>query len=309
MRSTRAVAVGAALIALIATASCGTASPSDKAVNAASTHEPNKDAITVVAAENFYGDLATQIGGDHVKVTSILSNPEADPHLFEPGSQTGLAVATADLVIANGAGYDAFVDRLVQAAPRSNRVVVSIADALGVSGTDVNPHLWYDVSRLPEVVEAISSGLVKVNPAHQEDYRRGEQRVLESLRPLQEALATLDRLHAGSRVAATEPVADYLLRAAGLVDLTPEAFTSAIENGSEPTPQAVATTRALLTDRAVKVLIYNLQTEDKITIELKNLAESNGIPVVGVTETMPPGMHMQAWQLDQIKALTQALSG
>jgi zinc/manganese transport system substrate-binding protein len=266
-------------------------------------------AITVVAAENFYGDLVSQIGGDHTKVTSILSNPEADPHLFEPNSQNGLAVAKADVVIVNGVGYDSFVDRLMAAAPRQNRVVVSIADALGVRGSDVNPHLWYDVSRLSEIVEAISNGLVEADPAHRDDYRSGEKRVLESLQPLQEAVAHLDRLHAGTRVAATEPVADYLLRAAGLVDVTPEEFASAIENGSEPTPQAVAATRALLINREVKMLIYNLQTEDKTTLDLKSLAESNAIPVVGVTETMPPGVNMQGWQLDQIKALTQALGG
>jgi zinc/manganese transport system substrate-binding protein len=299
----RAVAAGAALISMLAAAGCSTATGSSTGSSA------SPGAISVVAAENFYGDLTSQIGGDHVKVTSILTNPEADPHLYEPNSKIGLAVATADLVIANGAGYDAFVDRLVQAAPRSGRVVISIADVLGATGPDLNPHLWYDVPRLPEIVTAITNALIEADPAHRDDFRNGEQRVLDSLHPLQDAVATLERLHAGARVAATEPVADYLLRAAGLVDVTPPAFTDAIESGSEPSPQAVAATRALLTDRTVKVLIYNLQTEDKITQALKSLAQAQGIPVIGVTETMPTGTHLQAWQLDQIQELTRALGG
>src|SRR5437016_14446960 len=140
--------------------------------------------LAVVAAENVYGDIAAQIGGAHVSVTSILSDPNADPHLFEPGTRNGLAVAQARLVIQNGAGYDAFMTKLENAAPSSHRLVVTVADALGVHGRDANPHLWYDVPALGRVARAIATGLERADPAHAADYAAGLRRFTTSLRPL-----------------------------------------------------------------------------------------------------------------------------
>ena len=140
--------------------------------------------LAVVAAENVYGDIAAQIGGAHVSVTSILSDPNADPHLFEPGTRNGLAVAQTRLVIQNGAGYDAFMTKLENAAPSSHRIVVTIADVLGVHGKDANPHLWYDVPELGRIAGAIAAGLVRADPAHAADYRAGLRRFTTSLRPL-----------------------------------------------------------------------------------------------------------------------------
>src|SRR5881409_3446902 len=127
--------------------------------------------LDVVAAENFYGDIAQQLGGRHVAVSSILSDPHADPHLFEPGTVVGAEVATAGLVIENGLDYDAFVDRLLSAAPNQARKVVSIAGALHVEGADANPHLWYDTPRLPQIAKAIADGLASADPAHAAEYR------------------------------------------------------------------------------------------------------------------------------------------
>ncbi len=263
--------------------------------------------VDVVAAENFYGDMVSQIGGSHVSVTSILSSPDADPHLFEPGSQTGLAVATAKLVIVNGVGYDAFMDKLIAATPNSHRTVVNVADALGVRGHDANPHLWYDVPHLPQIVAAITDGLIEADPANKSVYVAGQQRFLDALKPLQTAVAELGQRYSSSRVASTEPVAGYLLDAAGLVEETPDSFSQAIENGVEPSPQAVAAMRSLFAGRQVKVLLYNTQTQDSVTLDIKALATANGIPVVGVSETMPAGADFQTWQLDQVRALSRAL--
>src|SRR5947208_16340672 len=130
-------------------------------------------ALDVVASTNVYGDLAAQIGGSHVHVTSVLTNPDADPHLFEPGTQNGLAVAQARVVIQNGAGYDDFMSKLESASPNGSRVVVTIADVLGVHGRDANPHLWYDVPRLPQIAGAIAAGLEKSDPKHADAYRAG----------------------------------------------------------------------------------------------------------------------------------------
>jgi zinc/manganese transport system substrate-binding protein len=265
--------------------------------------------LSVVAAENVYGDIARQIGGDHIAVTSILSNPSADPHLFEPGTANGLAVANAKVVIANGVGYDSFIDRLERASPQPTRRVVVVADVLDVHGRDANPHLWYDVPRLPRVSAAIAAVLEGADPEHASTYRAGLLRFDASLAPLDQEVARLRRAYAGQPVAYTEPVPGYLLQAAGLVNLAPVAFTRAIEDGSEPPPAAVAEMMQLFSAHQVRVLLYNDQTVSPITIRVRTAARAAGIPVVGVSETLPPHRSFQTWQLGQAKALEAALSG
>jgi zinc/manganese transport system substrate-binding protein len=272
-----------------------------------SSSAPSGGRVDVVAAENFYGDMIRQIGGAHVTVTSILSDPDADPHLFEPGTRNGLAVSRASLVIQNGVGYDSFMQRLEDAAPSSRRVVVTMADVLGVHGADVNPHLWYDVPRLPRIARAIAAGLARADPAHAPDYRHGLRRFIRSLRPLQRAVVALRADDRGRAVAYTEPVPGYLLLAAGIPSRTPEAFARAIEDGSDPTPQAVAAMTGLFTDHRVAVLLYNSQTASPITTRIREGARRAGVPVVGVTETLPRGKTFQQWQLSQITAIERAL--
>jgi len=263
--------------------------------------------LEVVAAENVYGDIAAQIGGPDAHVTSILTNPSADPHLFEPGTATAAEVSAARVVIENGLGYDAFIDRLLSAAPSSDRSVVTVADVLRVRGADANPHLWYDIPRMPAVATAIERALSVADPTHGDAFRRRLQVFEHSLGPLERAVATIKRQDAGAPVAYTEPVPGYLLEAAGLVVRTPDAFARAIEEGNEPTAQAVATMEALMRGRRVRVLLYNSQATSPITDHIRALARTAGIPVVGVTETLPPGATYQSWQLGQIRALGKAL--
>ena len=264
--------------------------------------------LGVVAAENAYGDIASQIGGAHVSVTSILADPSADPHLFGPGPQNALAVATALLVIQNGAGYDAFMSKLERAAPNGKRSVVTIADVLGVHGRDANPHLWYDVPSLGRIAGAIANGLERTDPAHARAYRTGLHRFIASLLPLQREVAQIRKSFRGKPVAYTEPLPGYLLAAAGLRNLAPSSFTRAIENGTEPSPQAVAAMGALMTERRVRVLLYNSQAVSPITTRAREAAAKAGIPVVAVTETLPAHRTFQQWQLAQAKALHRALS-
>jgi len=272
-----------------------------------SSSTPSHGRVDVVAAENFYGDIVRQIGGRHVAVTSILSDPNADPHLFEPGTRNGLAVSRARLVVQNGLGYDSFMGRLEGAAPSSSRIVVTIADVLGVHGANANPHLWYDVPRLPRIARAIEAGLESADPGHAADYRRGLRRFIAGLGPLRHAVGALRADDRGRAVAYTEPVPGYLLAAAGIPNRTPEAFARAIEDGSEPSPQAVAAMNGLLTGHRVAVLLYNAQTVSPVTTRVQDAARGAGVPVVGVTETLPPGMTFQQWQLSQIRALEHAL--
>jgi len=263
--------------------------------------------LDVVAAENVYGDIARQIGGDRVSVTSILSDPSADPHLFEPQTRNGLAVARATLVIQNGAGYDAFMQRLEDASPSSTRRVVTIADALGVHGKDANPHLWYDVPRLGAIAAAIEGGLERADPAHAASYRAGLRRFDASLAPLRREVARIRSSFAGAPVAYTEPVPGYLVAAAGLRNLAPDAFTRAIEDGSEPSPLAVYEMTKLASGKRIDLLLYNSQTVSPITQRIRDAAAKAGIPVLGVTETLPPGLTFQQWQLGQARQIEAAL--
>ena len=274
---------------------------------AASRLAEAKGTLQLVAAENVYGDIASQIGGPRVHVTSILSDPNADPHLFEPGTRNGLAVAEARLVIQNGLGYDAFMTRLESASPSKSRVVVTIADVLGIHGRDANPHLWYDVPKLTRIAGAIAAGLERVDPAGRATYQAGLRRFVARCAPLRAEVRLLRTQFGGSAVAYTEPVPGYLLAAANLRNLAPPAFTRAIEDGSEPPPAAVAAMESLMSGRKVKVLLYNDQTVSPITTRIRSAAIAHHIPVVGVSETLPPHLTFQQWQLQQARSLASAL--
>lgn len=263
--------------------------------------------LQVVASTNVYGDIARQIGGADVQVTSILSDPNEDPHLFEAGTANGLAVAHAGAVIANGLGYDAFVDKLEEATSTSGRIEVSIADALGVHGSDANPHLWYDVPALGRIAAAIAGALARADPRNEAVYSERRGRFVESLAPLRRAVAAIRATYAGNAVASTEPVPDYLVAAAGLRELAPPAFTRAIENGTEPTPGAFSAMLELVRERRVRVVLYNKQAVSPVTARVRSAAQAAGIPVIGVTETLPAGKTFQSWQLGQVRELAAAL--
>jgi zinc/manganese transport system substrate-binding protein len=263
--------------------------------------------LDVVAAENVYGNIASQIGGPHVSVTSVLTSPSADPHLFEPDTSTGLAVAKAKVALQNGLGYDAFMTKLENASPSKSRVVVTMADVLGVHGTAANPHLWYDVPQLGRIAGAISAAFVRADPSHAGAYRRGLHRFDRSLEPLRHEVATIRTRFHGAPVAYTEPVPGYLVAAAGLRNLAPDSFTRPIEEGTEPSPSAVAAMNALVTGRRVRVLLYNSQAVTALTARLRAAAQGDAVPVVAVTETLPPHRTFQQWQLAQARALRAAL--
>jgi zinc/manganese transport system substrate-binding protein len=295
----RRIAVIATVVALAATIAGCTSSGNGKT---------DSGQVKVVAAENFWGNLAQLVGGDNVVVTSLISNPNADPHEFSSNTSDSLAVATAGLVIVNGAGYDDFMSKLLSASPSSHRQVLTVADILHVGGSDPNPHLWYDVPRLPSVVDAIATALSATDPTHAAAYRAGAKDTIRTLQPLERALATLRRLDAGTPVAYTERVPGYLLAAAHLTVVTPPGFARSIEDGTDPSFADIAAMRNVITQHRAKVLIYNSQATSPVTQQLRTLANANGIPVVPVTETMPDSASFESWQLSQLRALATALS-
>ena len=266
--------------------------------------------MRVVAGENFWGNIAAQIGGRHVRVTSILTSPTADPHLYESDVSNAVAVAEAGLVIENGAGYDDFVAQLLSATRHPGRVVVSVQDVLGANGPDVNPHFWYDIPRVPEVAGAIEAALARLEPRHASAFAAGLAAFDASLRPIEAIIGQIRRRFPGAPVAYTERVPGYLLAAAGLRVLTPPGFAAAIEDGTDPSPDDTVVMDGLFTGHRVKVLLYNAQVVSAVTQHVQALARSCHVPVVGVTETMPPPYRSyQAWQLAQAEAIRRALGG
>jgi zinc/manganese transport system substrate-binding protein len=266
--------------------------------------------VRVVAGENFWGNIAAQIGGRHAEVTSIIASPAADPHLYESDVATAIAVAQAGLVIENGAGYDTFVPQLLSATRHPGRIVVSAQRVLGRTGTDVNPHFWYDIPRVPQVAQAIEAALARLDPPDAGVFAANLAGFDRSLRPVEAVIAEIRRRYAGAPVAYTERVPGYLLQAAGLRVATPPGFAAAIEDGIDPGPGDTAVMNGLITGHKVKVLLYNAQATSPVTQHVRSVARQAGVPVVAVTETMPPSYHSyQAWQYAQASALLRALGG
>lgn len=257
-------------------------------------------AIKVVASTNVWGDIASQVGGRHVQVTSVLSDPEADPHLFESDAKTASQVAEAQLVITNGLGYDEFMDKLLGASGKEQNVL-TVADILK-SNSDANPHLWYDLPHIPEVATAIQDELIRLDPEHTADYQRNTKQFINDLQP------TISKLTQRNQpVAYTERVAGYLIEDLGLVDKTPTGFSQSVESGSEPSPQQIQEFEAVLKSGDIKILLYNNQAVNDVTEQLQKTAQAAGVTVVGVSETIPKGKNFQTWQLDQLSAILKAL--
>jgi len=265
-----------------------------------------EEKIAVVAAENFYGDIVRQIGGDRVAVVSIMNNPDQDPHLFETTPATVRQIANAQIVVFNGANYDPWMEKLLAATPRSNRTAINVAQLMGRKPGD-NPHLWYDPPTMPAVATAIADALSRADSAHSSDYATRLDATLASLSRITRRVAQLKTKHAGTAVSATEPVFGPMADALGLV-MRNQRFQLAMMNDTEPSARDVAAFERDLKDRKVKVLIYNSQVSEKLTERLRDIAAKSRIPVVGVTETMPANTTFQDWLLGELDAMDKALS-
>ena len=263
--------------------------------------------IAVVAAENFYGDIARQIGGDRVAVVSIMNNPDQDPHLFETTPSIVRQLAAAQIVIINGANYDPWMDKLLAATPRTGRMVISAAQLTGRKPGD-NPHLWYDPVTMPAVATALAEALAKADSAHALDYTARLKTTLAALGRITQRVAQLKAKHVGTAVTATEPVFGPMAEALGLT-MRNQRFQLAMMNDTEPSARDMAAFESDLKERKVKVLIYNSQVSEKLTERLRDIAYKAKVPVVGVTETMPANTSFHDWVLSELDALDKALSG
>lgn len=264
--------------------------------------------LQVVAAENFWGDIASQLGGSHVHVTSIIIDPNADPHLYESNAGNAAAVSSADVVIVNGEGYDDFMSKLLGGSKNSNRQVLTAQQILG-EPDGANQHLWYDILRVPLVASKITDSYIAKDPSHKVDYQHNLAVFNQSLQPLLQSINKIKQQYLGAPVAYTEPVPGYLLNDADLSVKTPEGFAKSIEDGDDPSPADTEAMDALMMSKGVKVLLYNSQATSPVTEHVKDLAKQVGIPVIGVTETLPTNeKSYQSWQANQLKQLENALA-
>ena len=302
----RAGAAALPLAVIMLTAGCSSCSPPATADGAASG---GTGTITAVGAENEYADVIQQVGGTYVHAEAIMSNPDTDPHTFEASPSVAHAISQARLIVQNGAGYDDWVTGIEKAAPDPGRTVINVQHLLGLPDSTPNPHLWYKPATMPAVATAIAGRLAAIEPAHAAYFKANAAKFTASLAPWNQALDQFKTKYPGTAVATTEPVADYMLQAAGTNNMTPWTFQADVMNGTDPSAQDVAVQRSLFTGHKVKIFLYNQQVTDSLTESYINLAHANGIPVVGVYETMPtPGYDYQSWMLAEVRAMDKALT-
>jgi zinc/manganese transport system substrate-binding protein len=265
--------------------------------------------IVAIGAENQYADVIQQVGGKYVQASAVMSNPNTDPHTFEASAATGRLVNASQLVVQNGLGYDTFMDTIEKAVPDSGRHVIVVQKLLGLPDSTPNPHLWYQPGVMATVAQAIAKNLAAIDPAHASYFQANATTFTRSLDAWTSAMAAFRASYPGTPVATTEPVADYLLQASGADNRTPWAFQADIMNGTDPSAQDVAVERRLFEKHEVTAFVYNQQVTDSLTESFIALAKANGIPVVGVYETMPePGYHYQSWMLAEVRALRAAVT-
>ncbi|MGC1351785.1 MAG: zinc ABC transporter substrate-binding protein [Xanthobacteraceae bacterium] len=263
--------------------------------------------IDVVAAENFYGSVAQEIGGDRVSVTSILNNPDQDPHLFEVSPAIIRQIAAARVVIYNGADYDPWIEKLLKVTAKPGRVAIVAADLMNRKAGD-NPHLWYDPATMPAVASAVAAALAATDPAHKDDYAARLRTFLASLAPLNDKIAAIRGKYAGTPVTASEPVFGPMADALAL-KMANERFQLAIMNDTEPSARDFAAFERDLKTHNVRVLFYNKQASNKMVQHLVDLARAANVPVVGVTEIAPSGVSYRDWMLMQLDETQRALAG
>jgi zinc/manganese transport system substrate-binding protein len=261
--------------------------------------------VNIVAAENFYGDVAKQIGGANVKVTSILSNPDQDPHLFEVSPSVARNVSAAQIVVYSGIDYDPWMEKLLKAAKSGERKTIVVADLIGKKTGD-NPHVWYDPAAMLAMAKSLSEALAAADPEHKDAYEQRRAAFEDSVKPIQAKIAELHDRLMGTPVTATEPIFGYMFDALGM-EVRNQSFQLSVMNNTEPSASDVAAFEKDLKTHQVKLLVYNSQASDPIAARMEKIAKASKIPVVGATETQPAGKTYQAWMLSELAAVDKAL--
>lgn len=262
--------------------------------------------ITIVAAENFYGEVAAAVGGSNVAVTNILNNPSTDPHDYEPTPDAARTVSQAQMIIYNGIGYDAWMDKLIGADSSSkSKAIIKVADDVMGKKAGDNEHIWYAPDTMPKLAKKLADDLAKLDPAHAQTYQKNAAAFIASLAPLQEKIQKLKQTPA-AKIDVSEPIFDYMAQALNL-DVNDQKFSLAIDNGSEPSASDVAQLQSDIQGKAIKFFVYNVQNSSPTVDNLVQMAESSGVPVIKVTETEPKGKTYVQWMNNQLDQVAKAL--
>jgi zinc/manganese transport system substrate-binding protein len=265
--------------------------------------------VSVVAAEDFWGSIARQLGGEHADVTSIISDPDTDAHDYEAKPSDGAAFATAQVAIVNGIGYDGWADKLLAANPSSSRKVVTVGDVVGVKEGG-NPHQWYSPRSVNSVIDAVITALKQADPADAAYFDTQRQAYRdEGLKRYNELRAQIKAQYGGTPVGASESIFAPLADDLGLKLLTPESFLDAIAEGNDPTAKDKSTVDKQITGKQIKMFVFNSQNSTPDVAALVDKAKKAGIPVTTVTETLiPRGASFQDWQANQLQSMVDALA-
>ena len=311
MKSGTYIAIGAivvVLIAVIVIIMSGGSHSNPVVTNTSTLVNNTPKTIQIVAAENFWGSLVSQIGGTHVQVLSIVSDPNADPHEYESNTANARAFATADYIVVNGAGYDEWADKLISAGIKPNAKVLNVAELIGQQDGD-NPHFWYSPDYVNQTTKQMESDLISIDPSNAKDYEQNYANLQVSLSQYQSRIGEIKQQFGGTKVAATESIFEYLANATGLDLVSPPAFTHAVAEGNDPPADSVVQFETQLQSDNVSVLVYNQQTVTPLTDNIKKLASEQGIPVIGITETIqPPDVSFQDWMNAELISLQNALN-
>ncbi len=318
----------------VATVAVGLSFAAALTLTACSSETSSDGALTVVASTNVWGSVAQAVAGDKVEVSSIITEPSSDPHSFEASPTDAAKLTDASLIVYNGGGYDHFVDDIINTG-NGEQLSVNAFELFGAGAHagetghegeeaghageeaghegdvhehgEVNEHVWYDVATVDATAHAIAEKLGQLDPDNADVYTANAETFHGRLAEITAVTDGIAAAHKDAPIAQTEPIAHYLVESAALNDVTPADFTSAIENGNDPAPAAIAATRQLITDKQVKAVVYNTQTQDKVTEDVRATAEAAGVPVVEVTETLPEGLDYIQWQTNTAQALAKAL--
>jgi zinc/manganese transport system substrate-binding protein len=297
----RLVPVASVLLALamaLVVAGCGGGSSADAS---------SEGKISAVGAENEYANVIEQIGGKYVDVSAVESDPNTDPHSFEASASVAQEVSGAEVVVQNGVGYDTYMEKIEGASSSSSRQVIDVQELLGLPDSTPNPHLWYKPETMPAVAKQLVADFSELQPEHKSYFEENLAKFEESLGPWMKGLEEFSTKYPGTTVATTEPVSDYMLEAAGIENLTPFSMQADIMNDTDPAPQAVSLQESFFSEKKADAFVYNQQVTDSITEKFLESAAANGVPVVGVYETMPTGYTYQRWMMAELKALEEAV--
>nr|WP_254925427.1 MULTISPECIES: zinc ABC transporter substrate-binding protein [unclassified Rhodococcus (in: high G+C Gram-positive bacteria)] len=319
-------ALGLTCAAALTLSAC---SSSDPASTESAPATPVDGPITIVASTNVWGSVAEAVAGDLATVTSIISDPSADPHSYEASPADAAAVSESSLVVYNGGGYDQFIEDILgsegkdvpsvdaftllddshdhDSEPTSDATAEPTTDD-GHSHGEVNEHVWYNAEVAAHTAEEIADKLGQLDPDNAAQYTANAEAFHEQVHAITDVTAQIAADFPNAPVAQTEPIAHYLIEESGLDDRTPEDFKDSIEEGNDPSPASIAATRDLFTSKSVRALVYNIQTEDAVTQDIRSTSEAAGIPVVEVTETLPAGMTYIEWQTKAATDLRAALT-